>query len=197
LRKELLVGIMMVALTVLAAACSSTPDTNANTNMAANTNTANPTLTTTGPDNSEINTTTDSNGVRTETRTFKDNPRVSKVVVTTRGGNRTVKVYSAGGEEKDVSKNEPPDVLHATGDSIADAAGWVKDKSVTAADKTKEGAKTVADKTVDTTKTVANKTKEGAEKVGDKTVDTTKTVVDKTKEGAKKTGKAIKKVINP
>jgi Tfp pilus assembly protein PilV len=190
-RKEILIGIMIAAMAILATACSQANESN--TNTAANTNTGNTastTITTTGPDNSEITTTTDSNGTKTETRTFKSNPRVSKVVVTTHGGNRTVAVYSASGEQKDVSKNEPPDVLHATGDAIADAAGWVKDKSVTAYDKTKEGAEKVADKTVDTTKTVSKK-------VADKTVDTTKTVANKTKEGAKKTGKAIKKVVAP
>src|SRR5688572_31912912 len=55
---------------------------------------ANQTITTTGPDNSEIVTTTDSTGTKTETRTFRNNPRVSRVVVTTRDGRRTVKVYS-------------------------------------------------------------------------------------------------------
>ncbi len=193
MRKKLLIGIMIAALAILATACSQANESNGNTNAAANTNTSNTastSITTTGPDNSEITTTTDSNGVKTETRTFKDNSRVSRVVVTTHNGNRTVQVYSASGEQKDVSNNEPPDVLHATGDAIADGAGWVKDKSVTAYDKTKEGTEKVADTTVDTTKKVAKK-------VGDKTVDTTETVVDKTKEGAKKTGKAIKKVVTP
>jgi hypothetical protein len=115
--------------------------------------------------------------------------------VTTRNGTRTAKVYSPNGEEKEVGAE--PDVLHATGDAIADAAGWVKDKSVTAADKTKEGAKTATDKTVDTSKKVANKTVDTSKKVANKTVDTTKTVVDRTKEGVMKTGNAIKKVIVP
>jgi hypothetical protein len=192
-KRQFLIGLIITALAFLSVACSESSESNTN----ANANTGD-TASTTAPDNSEVTTTKDSNGVKTETRTFKNNPRVSKVVVTTENGNRTVKAYSPSGEEKDVSKSEPkPDVLHATGDAIADAAGWVKDKSETAYDKTKEGAKTVADKTVDTSKTVANKTKQGAKKVGDKTVDTTKTVVDKTVEGAKKTGNAIKKVVVP
>jgi hypothetical protein len=206
--KKVLTGIMIAALAILAAACSDA--TESNMNSAANTN-SNPgstdTLTTSAPDNSEVTTATDSNGVKTETRTFRNNPRVSKVVVTTRGGTRTAKVYSPSGEEKEVGTGEP-DVLHATGDAIADSAGWVKDKSLTVADKTKEGAKTVADKTVDVSKTVAdktvdtsktvyNKSKPVVKKVGEKSVDVGKTVVDKTKAGAKKTGKAIKKVIVP
>ena len=146
--KRLLIGVAITSLAVMSAGCQSTPETTA-TNANANSNSSSALSTTTGPDNSEI-TTTNENGVRTETRTFRNNPRVSKVVVTTRDGNRTVKVYSPSGEEKDVSKDGPPDVLHATGDAIADSAGWVKDKSLTVADKTKEGAKTVADKTVDT-----------------------------------------------
>jgi hypothetical protein len=199
-RKELLIGTIIVALAIMATACSQSSESNVNTNAAANTNTgdtASTTITTTGPDNSEITTTTDSNGVKTETRTFKSSPRVSKVVVTTRSGNRTVKVYSPSGEEKDVSTNEPPDVLHATGDAIADAAGWVKDKTETAYDKTKEGAQTVADKTVDTTKTVADKTVDTSKTVAKKTAAGAKTVANKTAEGAKKTGNAIKKVVTP
>jgi hypothetical protein len=197
---------MVAALAILAASCSNA--TESNMNSAANTN-SNPgnTAAVTAPDNSEITTATDNSGVKTETRTFRNNPRVSRVVVTTRGGTRTAKVYSPSGEEKDVAADNP-DLLHATGDAIADSAGWVKDKSLTAADKTKEGAKTVADKTVDvskkvadktvdTSKTVYNKSKPVVKKVGDKSVDIGTTVVDKTKAGAKKTGKAIKKVINP
>jgi hypothetical protein len=203
-KKQFLIGLMTAALAIFGAACSESTESNTN----ANANTGD-TASTTAPDNSEVTITTDSNGVKTETRTFKNNPRVSKVVVTTENGNRTVKAYSPSGEEKDVSKSEPPpDVLHATGDAIADAAGWVKDKSKTAYDKTKEGAKTAADKTVDTSKKVAdktadtgktvyNKSKPVAKKVGDTTVDVTKTVVDATKEGAKTAGKTIKKVIPP
>jgi hypothetical protein len=154
-----------------------------------------------------VTTTTDNSGVKTETRTFKNNPRVSKVVVTTRNGVRTTKVYSANGEEKDLGSGGP-DALHATGDAIADAAGWVKDKSLTVADKTKQGTEKVADKTVDVSKKVANKSvdvgkdvvdksKPVVKKVGEKSVDVGTSVVDATKTGAKKTGKAIKKVINP
>ena len=189
--KKSLIAVVVAALALMSWGCTKSDNT---TNANANANTESATTTTTGPDSSEI-TTTNENGVRTETRTFRDNPRVSKVVVTTRDGNRAVKVYSRSGEEKDVSKDGPPDVLHATGDAIADSAGWVKDKSLTVKDKTVDTTKTVADKTVDTSKTVANKTAEGAKTVANKTVDTSKTVAAKTKAGAKKTGRAIRKVI--
>src|SRR5258708_2472049 len=104
---------MITALAILAAACSSA--TESNMNSAANTN-SNPgnTVTVTAPDNSEITTSTDNTGVKTETRTFRNNPRVSRVVVTTRGGTRTTTVYSPSGEEKDLGTNSP-DVLETFG----------------------------------------------------------------------------------
>ena len=196
--------IVIGILAVLTASCSRTEDATSNANANANVDNSSATTTTTGPDNSDI-TTANQNGVRTETRTFRDNPRVSKVVVTTREGNRSVKVYSASGEEREM-KSGPERALDVTGDAIADSVGFVKDKSIDVAHKTKEGAKTVgektadvsktvADKTVDTTRTVVEKTKEGTKAVADKTVDTSKTVAGKTKTAVKKTGRAIKKII--
>jgi hypothetical protein len=157
--------------------CSSTSDNvnaNANANQAVAINT-----TRAGADGSEITTSVDPNGVKTETRVFHNNPRVSKVVVTTRDGRRTVTVHSPSGEARELNKNEPEDVLEATGTAIADAVGFVADKTV-------EGAKTVGDKTV-----------EGAKTVGEKTAEGTKTVVEKTGAGAKKTGRAIKRAVTP
>ncbi|HKZ80185.1 MAG TPA: hypothetical protein VJ124_18060 [Pyrinomonadaceae bacterium] len=164
-------GMITLLLLAFAAGCSTTEQAG-NLNSNANSNMAGPTVTTrTGPDNSEITTTTDPNGVRTETRVFRDNRRVSRVVVTTRDGQRTVRVVSPSGEEREA--NDLGDALDATGDKIADAAGFVGDK-----------AEDVAGKTVDTAKTVGEKTAEGAKTVGTKTA-----------EGAKKTGEALKKVV--
>ena len=180
----------MILLTAFAAGCSKTNETS-NIN-GANANTVAPTAVTTtkpGPDNSEITTNVDASGVKTETRVFHNNPRVSKVVVTTRKDNtRTAKAYSPSGEERELNKKEPEDVLEATGSAIADAAGFV-------ADKTKDVAGAVKDKTVDSAKTVGSKTAEGAKTVGEKTAEGAKTVGEKTAEGAKKTGRAIKKVV--
>ena len=187
--KKTLIGLTMVAISVVMLACQSAQESNTNTNAGEAT-------TRTAPDNSEITTTTDNSGTRTETRVFRDNPRVSKVVVTTSNGRRTVKVYSKTGEERDVS-DKVSDALDTTGNAIADAAGFVADKSEDAYNKTKEGVGTAADKTVDASKTVAHETKEGAKTVANKTVDTSKTVADKTKSGAKKTGRAIKKIVTP
>jgi len=163
----------MMALTFLAFAggCNtaeqaSNLNNNANADLLAQNSTARP-----GPDNSEITTVTEANGVRTETRVFRDNKRVSRVVVTTRDGRRTVRVVSRSGEEKEA--NDFEHAMDATGDAIADAAGFVGDK-----------AEDVAGKTVDIGKTVGEKTAQGAKTVGKTTA-----------KGAKKTGEALKKVI--
>ncbi|MGQ0762648.1 MAG: hypothetical protein ACT4OT_11650 [Acidobacteriota bacterium] len=187
MNRKLLIAVIAIGLMSFIAGCSSSDQANTN---------ANQTTTTTGPDNSEIVTTTDSTGTRTETRTFRDNPRVSRVVVTTRDGRRTVKVYSKTGEERDVPETVG-DALMVTGDTIADAAGWVADNAV---DKTKEGITEAGDKLED----VGDKAKSGvrevgdkAEDVGDKAASTAKTVGRKTVSGAKKTGRTIKRVVTP
>jgi hypothetical protein len=207
---------MIVMLAALTGACTRNDAANANDNAnatAANATAANETRT--APDNSEVTTSVDANGTRTETRTFKNNPRISKVVVTTRNGQRTVRAYSPSGEEREVKTDE--NVLEAAGDKVASAAGFVADKAEdvpgeakTAAKEVGDKAEDVKDKTVSTTKKVGEKTVEGAKTVGnevgdkaedakDKSVSTTKKVGEKTVEGAKKVGsetkKAVKKVI--
>ncbi|HWN11643.1 MAG TPA: hypothetical protein VNO50_20620 [Pyrinomonadaceae bacterium] len=171
---KLLTVLAIAILSVAASGCNTTENANVN----ANTNAV---VARTAADGSVITTTTDASGVKTETRVFGSNPRVSRVVVTTTpDGRRTVRAYSATGETKDV--NDVGDALEVTGDKIADAAGWVADKS-------KEGVAEAGDKLEDAgDKTVsgAKKVGEGAKKVGEKTV-----------EGAKKTGSAIKKAVTP
>jgi hypothetical protein len=174
--KRILTGFSITLMAAFAVGCNQSETTYSNTNS----NLAVAATTRPGPDNSEITTTIDANGVKTETRTFRNNPRISRVVVTTRNGQRSVRAYSPSGEEKDV--NDVGDALEATGDKIADGAGWIADKSEDVAGK----AVDIGKKTGETAKTVGEKTVEGAKKVGDKTV-----------EGAKKTGKAIKKVVTP
>ena len=125
-----------------------------------------------------------------------DNPRIARVVVTTRDGRRTVKVYSKTGEERDVPE-AVGDALTATGDKIADAAGWVADNAV---DKTKEGLNEVGDKAEDVgdkAKSVGREVGDKAEDVGDKAASTAKTAGKKTVSGAKKAGSKIKKVVDP
>ena len=156
---RLLIGFAVAMLAIANGACSQSDNGNANANANASAN-ANANATTSsdttrpGPDNSEITTSVDAHGVKTETRVFHNNPRVAKVVVTTREGKRTTTVYAPNGESKGL-KEEVGDALSATGDALADAAGFVAKKTVDLADKTKEGAKTVGEKTA-----------EGAKKVG-------------------------------
>jgi hypothetical protein len=175
--------ILGLAAMLTVAGCSATDNTNtiANTNTNASTEAA----TRPGPDDSVITTTTEASGVRTETRVFHNNPRVGKVVVTTRNGQRTTTVYAPNGTAKEL-KDDVGDALAATGNTLADAAGFVGDKAEDVAGKAVEGAKTVGSKTASAAETAADKTAEGA-----------KTVADKTAEGAKKTGKAIKKAVTP
>ena len=187
--KKFFIVLTVSALSLLGVSCQSS-QSNANA-------TATPAETTAAaPDNSEITTTTDSSGTRTETRVFRDNPRVSRVVVTTRNGERTTKVYSSSGEERNL-KTDTVDALHATGNAIGDAAGFVATKSETAFDKTKEGTKTVAEKTSDTAKTVGEKTKDVSRTVAEKSTNTGKIVVHKSKAAVKKTGRTIKKILTP
>jgi len=195
--------LMTLLLAFVIAGCSQ-----AGTNSTAQTQTPAQRTTSTGPDNPEITTSVDANGTRTETRTFRNNPHISKVVVTTRNGQRTVRAYSPSGEEREVKGDE--NVLEATGDKVAAAAGWVADKAEDVPGEAKSGAKKVGDKTADvagdvkdktvsTTKKVAKETGDKTEDAADKTVSTSKKVGDKTVEGAKKVGsetkKAVKKVI--
>ena len=180
MNKRLLIILTVALLAAAGAGCSATDGANAKTNTTVASTTTRP-----GPDGSEITTSVDANGVRTETRVFHNNPRVAKVVVTTRDGKRTTTVYAPSGESKDL-KDDVGDALAATGNALADAAGWVGDKTEDALGEAKEGAKTVGEKTGDAAKTVGEKTKSGA-----------KTVAEKTEEGAKKTGRAIKKAVTP
>ena len=159
----------------------------------ANTVTTQIPSTTQGPDNSEITTSVDANGTKTETRTFKNNPHISKVVVTTRDGKKTVKAYSPSGEEKVVSTTE--NALEATGDAVAKSAGFVADKAEDVGGEVGDKSKEVGEKAVDASKKVGEKTVDVSKKVGEKTVEGAKKVGDKTVEGAKKTGSAVKKVI--
>ncbi|HEX5964893.1 MAG TPA: hypothetical protein VFY51_03145 [Pyrinomonadaceae bacterium] len=171
----------ILLLVALAAGCNRAADQ-------GTTATASPT-TVEGPDNSEITTSVDASGTKTETRTFRNNPRISKVVVTTRDGRRTVRVTSRSGEEREVTTTE--NVLAATGDTVAQAANFVADKAEDVPGEAKSAGKEVADKAED----VGGKAVDVSKKVGSKTVEGAKKVGDKTVEGAKKAGSAVKKVI--
>lgn len=194
--RRLSIALMLVGAVMALSGCSTASEVaNENGNANANANVAAQATSRPAPDDSEITTSVDANGVRTETRVFRNNPRIARVVVTTKDGTRTVKAYSPSGEEREVNKNEPEDVLEATGSKIADAAGFVADKTKDVAGGVKEGGEKVGEKTVDTAKTVGNKTVDTAKTVGEKTAEGTKTVAKKTVSGAKKVGSAVKKII--
>src|SRR5258708_33711940 len=127
---------MIAALAMLAAACSNA--TESNLNSAANTN-SNPgnTATVTAPDNSEITTATDNSGVKTETRTFRNNPRVSRAVVTTRSGSGIPTVPSPHCETKDVTDANPL-LAPATRDATGHSAGGANHNPCHAANHTKK-----------------------------------------------------------
>lgn len=183
----------ILLLVALAAGCA--------TNQTSDQNAATQSPTTTqAPDDSEITTSVDASGTKTETRTFRNNPHISKVVVTTRDGKRTVKAYSPSGEERVVETTE--NALEATGEAIAKSAGFVADKGEDAigeagdkAEDVKDQAQKVGEKTVDKSKEIGEKTVDVTKKAGEKTVEGAKKVGDKTVEGAKKAGSAVKKVI--
>jgi hypothetical protein len=149
-------------------------------------------------------TTTEAAGVKTETRTYRNNSRLSKVVITTRDGKRTAKAYSVSGEEKEIHADDLDNVLAKGGDAVADAAGFVADKAEDVGGKIKDGGKAVVEKGKDAGMVVADKTEDaagmagkGAKKVGEKTVEGAKTVGNKTVQGAKKVGGAIKDAVTP
>lgn len=225
MRRKLMVALGVLALSAFAAGCNDNSTSNTANVNTANVNTSivvtSTPITTTGqeistaPDNSEISTET-SNGVVTQTRTFRDpNSRVERVVVTTRDGRRTARVYY-----RDRSVRELPDsgverALDATGDALVTAGGKVVDvskdvgsavgeKTVEGYDKAKDIGGAVGDKTVEGAKAVGHGAKTTGEvtadksvEVGEKTVDGAKKVGKATADGAKKTGKAIKGALTP
>ena len=197
--KKLLPGACALALTVLTAGCGDNANnTTANANLAnanVNANAANVTVADTvagarvGPDNSEIKTET-SGGVTTETRTFRDpNSRVERVVVTTRDGQRTARVYYRDKTARELPESEVGQALGATADALYKAGGKVVDVS-------KDVGSAVADKAEDVPHEVddaARAAGRGAKKVGSEVGDKAEDVGGATVNGAKKAGKATAK----
>src|SRR4051794_2863587 len=131
--KRFLCGACALALAALAAGCGQNSETtnanNSNVTVAANANTSNAndagtsTVTRTAPDGSVITTET-ANGVTTETRTFSDpKDRVERVVVTTRDGRKTARVYYRDKSVRELPDNQVERALSATGDALVNAGG--------------------------------------------------------------------------
>jgi hypothetical protein len=153
---------------------------------------------------------TEADGMRTQTRTFRNNPRVERVVVTTdtRTGKRTARVYTSGGQVRDLPESKVDEALTATGDAVADAAGFVAEKGAQVgrgvADKAEDVGRPVADKAEDIGRGVADKAEDvgrgaadKAEDVGRPVVKGAKKVGEKTVSGAKKVGGAVKDAVTP
>lgn len=208
-------GVCAFALAAVAAGCGDNANdrtvnanlVNSNSNSAALVNTnASETAAgvRVGPDNSEIKTET-AGGVTTETRTFRDpNSRVERVVVTTRDGKRTARVYYRDKTAKELPESEVGQALAATGDALVSAGGKVVDV-------TKEAGSVVADKVEDVpheaddaaraagrgAKKVGSEVGDKAEDVGGATVNGAKKAGKATAKGAKKVGGAIKDAVTP
>ena len=197
MRIKFMFGASALALSLMIACGGSTTNSNTTTNT-SNTNTrASVDSSPTAAAAEYVTQVTEDNGVRTETRTYSNNPNISKVVITTRSGKRTATVYNASGEQRELHTDDLDDILRKSGNDIAKAAGFVGNKAEEIGSKTVEGGKTVVEKTGEGAKTVGEKTAEGAKTVGQKTAEGAKTVGEKTVEGAKKTGKAIKNAVTP
>jgi len=204
---------VVLALAAFAAACGGTETANVNTNITgANANAANtaPANTMTaetrpGPDNSEIRTET-VDGVTTETRTFRNaDSRVERVVVTTREGRRTARVYYRDKTVRELPEGQIETALNATGDALVTAGGKVVDVSKEigseAADKAEDAVGVAADKAEDVggaavsgAKKVGSEAADKAEDAGDKAASGAKRVGKETVKGAKKVGEGAKKV---
>ena len=208
---RILVAVCAFALAVVSSACGdSANDATTNANLAnANANLAAANANASGgaragADNSEI-TTEAAGGVTTETRTFRDpNSRVERVVVTTRDGRRTARVYYRDKTVKELPESEVGQVLGMTADALFNAGGKVVDVS-------KEAGSAVADKAEDVphevddaaraaggaAKKVGAKVGDKAEDVGGATVNGAKKAGKATVKGAKKVGGAVKDAVTP
>jgi hypothetical protein len=122
--KRILTAVAIASLAVLTASCSSESTSNTN----ANANASDVATTTTAPDNSEI-TVKNENGVRTETRTFRNKSAgLEGCGDYARRSSHRQSVFAQRRRARNEGDTER--ALDATGDAIADSAGWVKDKSV-------------------------------------------------------------------
>ena len=196
--KRLFVGACALALAASAAGCgddarNTTTSANlANANAAAAVN-AEAGNTAAGeraaPDNSVIATET-AGGVTTETRTFRDpKSRVERVVVTTRDGRRTARVYYRDRTVKELPESEVGQVMGMTADAIYGAGGKVVDV-------TKDAGSAVADKVEDVPNEVDDAARAAggaAKRVGAEVGDKAEDVGGAAASGAKKAGKATVK----
>lgn len=214
--KRISAGACALALAALAAACGDNANTTTNANLvnsnatasggananAAATNTSAGTQT--APDNSEVRTET-AGGVTTETRTFKDpKSRVERVVVTTRGGKRTARVYYRDKTARELPEGDVERALSATGDALAGAGGKVVDVSKEVGGAVADKVEDVPSEADDAARAAGRATKKAGSEVADKAEDVggaaasgAKKAGKATAKGAKKVGGAIKNAVTP
>jgi hypothetical protein len=210
--KRIFAGACALSLAALAAACGDNANTTTNANL-ANSNAAAATSNTsanagaetrTAPDNSEVRTET-AGGVTTETRTFKDpTSRVERVVVTTRDGKRTARVYYRDKSARELPEGDVERALSATGDALASAGGKVVDVSKEVGGAVADKVEDVPSEADDAARAAGRATKKAGSEVGDKaedvggaTVNGAKKAGKATAKGAKKVGSAIKHAVTP
>lgn len=206
MRRILLSASCALALAALSACAGGDNSNMANSNAsnmngsnmnAANMNATSSTGGATSADDSQI-ARAEENGVVTETRTFKSG-RVQKVIVTTKGGKRTARVYARDtGEIRELPEGKVDTALTATGDAIASAAGFVADKAEDVGRPVVNGAKAVggavADKAGDVGHGVVDTSKKVGGVVADKSEDVGRGVADRAVDAGKATAKGAKKV---
>ena len=193
-----------LALAAFGAACANDGDR-------GSANSANTALTAQGaptaPGDSEIKT-EQAGDATVATRTFRDpNSPVAKVVVTTRGGKRTARVYMRSGEVRELeTEGDIEHALDLTADKLVAAGGKVVDVSKAVGSEIGDKAEDVGDKAADVGREVGDKAEDvkdqtvrGAKKVGSEVGDKAEDVGDKAASGAKKVGKAtangVRKII--
>lgn len=208
----------VLALAAVAAGCGGNAETtNTNANLAnsnaalANANAGTGDLaagTRTAPDGSVITTGTE-NGVKTETRTFSNpDSRIERVVVTTRDGQRTARVYYRDRTVRELPEGEVERALTVTSDALVAAGGRVVDVSKEigseAADKAEDAVNEAADKAEDVggaavsgARKAGSEAADKAEDAGDKAVSGAKKAGQATVKGAKKVGEGIKDAVTP
>jgi hypothetical protein len=201
-RKQFVISLCALALAAATAACSGGAGNanSANNTNAANANNANASSggPVAAPDGSQI-VRTEEGGVVTETRTFGEG-RIERVVVSTRDGRRTARVYARDGEIRDLPEGKVESALTETGENIAEAAGFLADKGEEAAGEIGDKAEDVGDAAKRAGETAADKTRAGVREAGDKAEDVgdkAKSGARKAASGAKKVGSAVKDKITP
>lgn len=202
--RKLFSGILVTALACALAGCAgdsptaNTASTNANVNANSG---ALPTTAGTeprvGPDNSEV-VTERAGGVTTETRTFRNpSSRIERVVVTTRDGRRTARVYYRDNTVRELPESEVERALDATADALVTAGGKAVDVTKDAAAEVGDKAEDVGDKAASGAKKVGSEAADKAEDAGDKAVSGAKKAGSATVKGAKKAGEAVKDAVTP